>query len=565
MQFSDRIVIIGGTACGPKAAARTRRCNHNAKITLIEQEENISTAVCGLPYYISDVIRGRNNLLARSPAYFSKVFDIKVLTHTRAVSIDRESHIIKLINLKNNKSMEEAYDKLVIATGSLPIVPNIDGASLGGIITLKKIQDAETIKNILSNHKINKVVIIGAGLIGLEMAEVFLSLGIEVVIIEALDWILPKLLDFEVATYVERYLKSQGIEFQFGQRVRSFEGNQQGWVQKVLTDDLEIETQLVILAIGNKPNTELASNAGIILGPIGGITVNKYLQTSDPDIYAGGDCVETVHHITKQKVLVPLGSTANKHGRIIGSNLGGNYETCADVLATSIVKVIDYNIGCVGLNESQARDNGYEIFTSLVPSYDHAAYYPGGQQILIKLIANEVNGQLLGGQIVGPGDVAKRIDILVTALNFGATVNDLANLDLAYAPPYNSALDPLHHAANIIRNKMSGYAKTLSPMEVKRKLNDKDDYVLLDVRAPMEWQNNRLTSNQVLLIPIHEIRSRLHDIPASKEIIAYCQTSVRAYQAQCILNGAGFSNVKFMDGSIASWPYDLESGYSINS
>jgi rhodanese-related sulfurtransferase len=387
---------------------------------------------------------------------------------------------------------------------------------------------------------------------------------VKVTIVETLDWLLPKLLDFEVATYIEQYLKSEGIEFQFGQRVKGFRGDDRGWVQGVITDNLEIDAQMVVLAIGNKPNTELAKSAGLNIGPVGGIEVNEYLQTNDPDIYAGGDCVETVHHITKKKELVPLGSTANKHGRIIGSNLAGNHESCPDVLGTSIVKIIHYNVGKVGLSESQARDNGFEVFTSLVPSYDHATYYPGSRQILIKLIADKSNGRLLGCQIAGPGDVSKRIDVLATALNFNATVNDLANLDLAYAPPYNSAIDPLHHAANIIRNKISGYAKALTPMEVKERMSEGNGFILLDVRSRREWQNNHIASRQSILIPINEIRSRLHEVPVSKEIITYCQTSVRAYQAQRILNGAGFAKVKFMDGSIASWPYDLEGTRSIN-
>ncbi len=555
--MANNIVIIGGIACGPKAAARARRCDPQAQITIIEQGENLSVATCGLPYYVSGVIDNQRDLVSRRPDFFREVMNIDVLTQTRALAIDRKAHRVEILSLKTNQVSTIEYDKLVLATGSIPSVPDLRGKDLGGVFTLSKIEEAHAIRNLVSPHEIKRAVIIGAGLIGLEMAEAFVSQGLEVTVVEALDWVLPTLLDFEVAAYVEKHLRDKGVNLLLGQGVVGFEGDKKGWVGKVITKKAELETNLVLLAIGVKPNTKLAQDAGLSIGSTGGIAVNHYLQTSDPDIYAGGDCVENVNLVTQQKILAPLGSTANKHGRVIGTNVTGGDETFPGVLGTAIAKVFDHNVGRVGLSQSQAQAAGYNVVTSLVPSYEYATYYPKGKEILVKLVVEKSSNKLLGGQVVGPGETAKRIDVLATALTFGATVNDLANIDLAYAPPYNSALDPLHNAANVIRNKQSGYARALTPVEVENKLQSGDDFILLDVRSPGEWEAYRIETPQSRLLPLRELRRRLDELPKDAEIVTFCQTSVRAYQAQRILDGAGFKDVKFMDGSIASWPYEI--------
>lgn len=555
--MDKKIVIIGGTACGPKAAARARRCDQQAQITMAEQGENLSVATCGLPYYVSGVIDNRRELVTRGPDFFKAVMNIDVLTRTRAVAIDRKNHSVEIRNLETGRASTIEYDKLVLATGSTPVVPDLKGKNLSGIFTLSKIEEAQAIRNLVSQRKIKKAVIIGAGLIGLEMAEALVSQRLEVSVVEALDRVLPALLDFEAAAYVEKHLREKGVNLLLGQRIVGFEGDKEGRVNRVITDKTGLEADLVLLAIGVKPNTGLAKDAGLEIGATRGIAVNPHLQTSDPDIYAGGDCVENVHLVTGQKILAPLGSTANKHGRVIGTNITGGDETFPGVLGTSIAKIFDYNVGRVGLSQSQAQAAGYDVVTSLVPGYEHATYYPKGKEILVKLVAEKSSGKLLGGQVVGPGDTAKRIDVLATALSFSATVDDLANTDLAYAPPYNSALDPLHNAANVIRNKQSGLARALTPMEVERKLKSGDDFILLDVRSPGEWASYRIEAPQARLLPLRELRHKLDKLPRDAEIVIFCQTSVRAYQAQRILDGAGFKDVKFMDGSIASWPYEL--------
>ncbi len=557
MERRNNIVIIGGTACGPKAAARARRCDPQARITIVEQGKDLSTATCGLPYYVSGIIGSQEDLVRRGHDFFRDVMNIEVLTRTKALAINRKAREVEVLNLETNRVLTIGYDKLVLATGSIPVVPDLERRDLRGIFTLTKIKDANAIRNLISQHETNKAVVVGAGLVGLEMAEAFVSQGLEVTVIEAMDWVLPALLDFEVAAYVERHLRGKGVNLLLGQRVTGFEGDANGRVRKVATEATELETGLVLLALGARPNIKLAQDAGLTMGSMGGIAVNQYLQTSDADIYAGGDCVENVNRITQQKMLAPLGSTANKHCRVIGTNVTGGRETFPGVLDTAIVKVFDCNVARVGLSELQARQAGYDLATSLVPGYEHATYYPKGKEILVKLVADRSNNRLLGGQVVGPGETAKRIDVLATALTFGATVDDIANLDLAYAPPYSSAMDPLHNAANVIRNKQSGYAKALTPMQVQNKLESGDDFILLDVRSPGEWGTCRIEAQQARLLPLRELRARLNELSQNTEVVTYCQTSVRAYQAQRILDGAGFKNVKFMDGSIAAWPYEV--------
>jgi len=485
--------------------------------------------------------------------------NIKTLIKTKALAINRKAHKVEILELKTNRVTTLDYDKLVLATGSIPIVPDVVGKHLEGILTLTKIKDANAFRELLSPRQIKKAVIVGAGLIGLEMAEALAVEGLEVTVIEAMNRVLPTLLDFEMATYVERHLQAKGIKLALGQRVIGFEGDENAWVRKVITENTETKASLVLLALGIKPNIALAEEAGLAIGHTGGIAVDQYLRTSDIDVYAGGDCVENVHRITQQKILAPAGSTANKHGRVIGTNVTGGAETFPGVLGTTIAKVFACNVARVGLSESQAREYGYDVSTCLVPGLEYASYYPDGKEILVKLVVESSSGRLLGGQVVGLGEIAKRIDILATALTFGATVDELANLDLAYAPPYNSAVDPLHDAANVIRNKHAGYAKTLTPMEINNKIKQGEDFVFLDVRSPSEWESHRIEAPQVRLIPLNGLRKSLDVLPKEMEIVTFCQTSRRAYQAQRILDGAGFRNVKFMDGSIDAWPYEISS------
>jgi NADPH-dependent 2,4-dienoyl-CoA reductase/sulfur reductase-like enzyme/rhodanese-related sulfurtransferase len=556
MPSQKRIVIIGGTACGAKTAARARRLDQSARITVIEQRDNLSTATCGLPYYISDVVKERN-LVSRDTDYFRNVFDMTVLTGTRALSIDPRAHSVEITDIKTDKRSTLEYDKLVIATGATPTVPNWEGKDLRGIFTLNNIPDAMAIRNYIGGMKNKEAVIVGAGLIGVEAAENFSVMGLKVTVLEALGWPLPALLDYEMAAPVEKHLKAKGINLIFGQRVSGFRGDAAGQVKQVMVGDKGIDADLVLLSLGVRPNVTLARGAGLTIGSTGGLVVDEHLLTSDPDIYAGGDCAEVTNIITGKKFLAPMGSTANKHGRVIGTNITGGDDTFPGVPGTAVVKVFDFTAARTGLNEAQAREGGREIVTSLIPGSDHAGYYPGARDITVKLIA-EKSGKILGGQVVGPGDASKRIDVLAAVISYGASVYDLANLDLAYAPPYNSAMDPLHNAANVIRNKLSNCARSFTMEEIRKKLENGDKFTLLDVRSPEEWEAGHIDAKQVKLLPLPELRKRIGELAKDEEIVTVCRTSIRAYQAQKILDGAGFANVKFMDGSMSVWPYQLK-------
>ncbi len=557
MPQQTNIVIIGGTACGPKTAARARRCDPNARITLIERRDNLSTATCGLPYFISGIIPKRQSMIAREADYFRNVFDMTVLTGTEAVTIDRKAYTVTARNLRSGEESTIPYDKLVLATGARPMVFDWEGKDLAGIFTLSDLPDADAIREMLVRDRSETAVIVGAGLIGLEMAESLAERGLEVTVIEARDRVFPAMLDPEISAHLQKHMESEDVRIHCNAPASGFLGDENGHVRAVLAGGMELPADIVVLGLGVKPEVTLARQAGLTIGKRGGVTVDEHLRTSDPDIYAGGDCVEVKHRVTGEMILAALGSTANKHGRIIGTNITGGNLTFPGVLGTAIVKVFEFNAGHTGLNEEQARKAGYDVVTALVPTYEHATYYPGAREFTLKLIADRATGRILGGQGVGQGDIAKRIDVLATVISCGGTVDDIADLDLAYAPPFNSAMDPLHNAANVIRNKLAGMAHGLSPAEVHEKLHD-DNVLLLDVRNQDEWDAVRLKSGKVTLIPLPELRERLSELPRDKQIITFCRTSIRAFMAQRILDGAGFKNTCFMDGSVAGWPYDLE-------
>ncbi len=558
-----RIVIIGGVATGPKAASRARRLAPEAEITIIERGEILSYAGCGMPYFIEGKVKDIRDLF-RTPAgvprdaiFFHRVKDVRVLNRTLALSIDREAKTVEVVRIDTGEYETIPYDRLVLATGGLPVVPPIEGLGLHRVFRLNQPDDAVAIRDAVASGQFQRATIIGGGLIGVEVTEALTLNEVEVSIVEMLDHLLPTLLDFEISTFLTRHVQAKGVRVYTGEKVLRLEGDSEGNVRKVITDQREIETDMVLLAVGVRPNVKLAQDAGLEIGPSGAMAVNEYLQTSDPDIYAGGDCVENPHLITGQKVYMPMGSTANKHGRAIGDNVVGGKTVFPGVAGTMVVKVFDYSVGKTGLSENQARQQGYEVVTCLVPSIDCSHYYPECTMVLIKLVADAKTGRLLGGQAVGPGDAVKRVDVLATALRFGARVSDIRDLDLGYAPPYSTAIDIVAHAANVIDNKLSDLAKGISPMEVKARLERDEEFIWLDVRTPPEYEQVRIADRRVKLIPLGRLRERLEELPRDQEIIAFCKASLRGYEAQRILEGAGFQKVRFMDGGLAAWPYEL--------
>jgi NADPH-dependent 2,4-dienoyl-CoA reductase/sulfur reductase-like enzyme/rhodanese-related sulfurtransferase len=559
----NRIIIIGGVATGPKAAARARRRDPNAEITIVERGQFVSYAGCGMPYYIEGKVHNLDELMStpvsvvRDAAFFQNVKDIRVLTETHAETIDRQHKIVKTVHLPSGKVGELPYDKLVLATGGTPLEPRIEGTNLKRVFRLSHPNDARAIREATEHGNIKRAVLIGGGLIGMETAEALFARGLHVTIVEMLDQLLPAMLDWEVAAFLEKNLRGRGLDIRLGQKVTRLEGDGDGNVARVHTTAATIEAQMVLLAIGVRPRVELAREAGLTIGSTGAIAVNERLQTSDPEIYAGGDCVESTHLVTGQKVFVPLGSTANKHGRVIGDNVTGGNSTFPGIVGTTVFKMLDYNLARTGLTETQARQLGYPVATALVPGPDRAHYYPTQATLLLKLVAHAKDGRLLGAQVVGSGDGVKRIDVMATALTLGASIDNLADLDLGYAPPYSSAVDPLAHAANVLRNKRDGLAVALAPRELKARLDLPDQIALLDVRTPGEYQQTKLDDPRVIWIPLGQLRKRIGELPRDKEIICFCKVSQRGYEAQRILQGAGFTNVKFLDGGLVAWPYSL--------
>ena len=368
---------------------------------------------------------------------------------------------------------------------------------------------------------------------------------------EALDQILP-MLDEEIAGLVERHMEVKGVKVLTGETLIAFLG--EGKVRAVRTTKRELAVDFVLLATGVQPNVELARAAGLEIGSTGAIKVNRYLRTSDPDIYAGGDCVENLDLVTGKPVYMPLGSTANKHGRVIGINVAGGKETFPGITTTTILKVFDYNVSKVGLCEKEALAAGLQVVASICPSPDREHFYPGSQMIVTKLVADASTGRVVGVQVVGRGEVSKRVDVAATLIFKGGTVDDLAKLDLAYAPPYSEAIDCLIQAANIIKNKLSGCYRWISPLELKSKIIAGQKPCLIDLRTPMEYEGGSITGSR--LIPLGSLAGRLDELPREEEIVLVCATGVQSYEAALILQEYGFNRVRALDGGLAAWPFE---------
>jgi NADPH-dependent 2,4-dienoyl-CoA reductase/sulfur reductase-like enzyme/rhodanese-related sulfurtransferase len=550
-----RIVIIGAVASGTKSAAKARREDPDVKITLVTDEDEISYASCGTPYFVSDIIKDSNSLIIREPAYFRKMLNVDVLTGHRAESIDSIAKNVEIKNLQSNQSITLDYDRLVLAVGASPNIPSFKGVEHGNILTLHNIPSAIQIKSLIQQKKINNALIVGGGFIALEMAESLISYGINTRLIIRREQILSNF-DKDIALLVQNYIKTKGVQVLEEDEVMEFEADKNGNIANVITKKQTLPAEFVLLATSIRPNVQLAMKAGIEIGQTGAIYVNEKLETNIPDIYAVGDCAETMHLITKKPVWTPLATTANKHGRVAGINITGGNDTFPGILGTFVVKVFDWTIAKTGLSENEAIKNGFETETVIVPANDKAHYYPGSKRIIIKLIAEKGSRLLLGAEIVGDGVVDKRVDVIASALTGRATIEQLSKYDLSYAPPYSSPMDPVITAANVLRNKLDGETNSISSIETKEKQDMKDDFILLDVRTKPEYDSGYIEG--CLHIPLNELRSKIDQLDKSKEIVTYCGVGLRASHAHRILKKAGFADTKFMEGSMATWPYKIE-------
>jgi len=559
MSCPSRTVVVGGVAAGPKVASRIVRLSPDADVTVVEKGKLMSYAGCGLPYYISGVVKEQKELMStpvgtvRDPVFFQNVKNVKVLNHTEATQIDRKNKTLAIHDLRNAKQSSLEYDKLVLATGATPVVPPIPGVDLKNVFTLQGVHDAEAIHAALEQDKARDVVIVGGGLIGVEVTEALVKRGCRVTIVEMLPQIL-RILDREMVTLVEKHMESHGVKVLTNTKVEAIEGPDA--VSSVKTSNGRLPADMVVLAIGVRPNVTLAESAGLKIGETGAIEVNESMQTSDPDIYAAGDCVQCVNQLTAKPCYVPLGSTANKQGRVVANNICGHKDSFPPILGSTVCKVFDFCVARTGLNEVDAQDCGYDVVTAHAPAPDKAHFMPQARLLIMKLIADRKSRKLIGAQSVGPGAGDKRIDVAAMAITAGMTVDQLANADLCYAPPYSPAMDNIITAANVTRNKIDGYMDGISNIEVHEMMQQKRDFVLLDVRSPQEYEQIRIPDST--LIPLGTLRKRLNELPKDKEIVAFCKISLRGYEAALTLRAAGFEKVRVMDGGIVMWPFELD-------
>jgi len=567
MEEKKKIVVIGGSAAGPKAAARARRLDEHAEITIIQKAPDLSMASCGYPYYVGGTFNDRNMLICtptgviRDPNYYRNAKGIVARTETEAVKIDRQNKSLRIRDLKTGREEEIKYDKLIIATGGVPRKIPVPGADLEGITTLQSMQDADYLRKIRDEKRIKKAVIIGGGLIGIEAAEALQLAGIEITIVEMLPQILT-FLDWEIAKVVENHIRSKGANIILGNGVSEFLGENGKLTGVKLQNGTELSCELAVVAVGVNPNVALAKEAGIVLGETGAILVDKYMQTSDPDIYAIGDCVESLNLITGKKVHAPYGDLANLQGRVAGENaILGNKAEFPGVIQTGICKVFDFAAGSTGLSEKAAIESGFkkeDIETVINASPDKPGFM-NGKLLISKIVSRKSDGKILGVQCVGPGDVSKQLAIWAMAIKGNLKIDDMVNADLPYAPPFSLAIDHSIAGAHIMQNKLRGLFKGITAMEVKRLIDEGKAPFIIDTRGPDEYEEMRLGIGE-RLIPLGALRKRLNELPQDKDamIICYCKISLRGYEAARILEGQGWKNVYVMEGGVVSWPFARE-------
>lgn len=538
-----KTVIIGAVAGGTSAAAKIRRNDENAEIKIFDMDYDISYSGCGLPYYIGEEVEDRDDLTPRNAEFFKKKYNVDVFRRHEVLKINAEDKVLTIKNLDTNNVFSESYDKLVIATGAKPIVPNIPGAEKSNVFYLRNVKQADKIKEYIMKNKPKSVVIVGTGFIGLEMTENLKNIGIKVTLVERLNQVTPGL-DEDMAVYVEKYLKSKDINMILGDSVVRLKG--ESLVnQVVLQSGKIIDTDFVVMSIGVKPNTELSKEAGIELGINGSIKVNTKMMTNVEDIYACGDCTESYSVITKKTLYRPLGSTANKMGRIAGDQLSGGNLEFRGILGTGIFKIFDMTVAQTGLTEREAIGEGYEpvICHNIKP--DKPEYYHG-KEMVIKAIADKNTGKLLGVQIVGYIGVDKRIDVFITAITFGAKVEDLFHLDLAYAPPFSTTKDPVAYTGMILDNAINRGRELITPDELNKLINKGNDVTVIDARVNKQYEESHVDT--AINIPHDQIRKKADELDKEKVVITYCNKGVTGNAAQNILINKGFKKVYNISG-----------------
>lgn len=541
--MSKKIIIVGGVAGGATAAARIRRLDEQAEIIVFERSGFVSYANCGLPYYIGGVIQDKEELTLQTPENFRERFRIDVRVRHEVTAIHPDKKTVSVKNLKTGEEFEENYDKLLLSPGARPVQPNLPGVGIDNLFTLRTVEDTLRISEFVLKEKPKSAVLAGGGYIGLEVAENLRELGMDVTIVQRPNQVLNPL-DYEMATFVHAKMREKGIHLMLGHSVEGFE-QKDGKTMVILKDGEPLKTDMVILAIGVAPDTHLAKEAGLTLGIKNSIVVNERMETSVPDIYAVGDAVEVHHRITGQKALISLAGPANKQGRIAADNICGGNSSYKGSQGSSVIKIFDMTVATTGLNEQAAKQAGIDCDKVYLSPASHASYYPGGTMMTMKVLFEKETYRLLGAQIIGYDGVDKRIDVLATAMAAGMSALELQDLDLAYAPPYSSAKDPVNMAGFMIDNIETGTLKQFFWDEVGE-LPDDGSVVLLDTRTTEEYGRGHI--NGFVNIPLDELRERIGEIRRGFPVYVMCQSGLRSYLSCRILAQNGFDCYNFSGG-----------------
>lgn len=541
----SKVLIIGGVAGGASAAARLRRLNEHVEIILFEKGEYISFANCGLPYYIGGDIQNKADLTLQTPLGFKKRFNIDVRTFNEVTAIDKEKKTVTVLNHNTNETYEETYDILLLSPGAEPIRPNIEGINLSRVFTLRNIPDTYRIKDYIDNAAPKTAAVIGGGYIGVEMAENLVQAGLSVTIVEMQNQVIAPL-DFDMASILHNELERNGVTLKLETALEKIE--EQGSSLKVVTNKGAFDADMVILAIGVKPETKIAAEAGLKLNQRGALIVDDNMKTSDDFIFAAGDAVEVTDFIANEKAVIPLAGPANKQGRIAADNICGIKSEYRGTQGSAILKVFNLTAASTGITEKTAKRLGLNYEKSFTVSASHAGYYPGAKEMFIKTIFDKDNGKILGAQIVGSEGVDKRCDVIAAAINFKASVNDLTKLELCYAPPYSSAKDPVNMAGYVAENILNGISKIFHYHDISSLPKD-GSVNLIDTRTKGEYRLGHIDG--FINVPVDSLRERMNEIDKSKPVYIVCQVGLRGYFACRILSGYGYDC------------YNLSGGYAL--
>lgn len=558
--MTEKILIIGAVALGPKVACRLKRIAPDADITMIDQDDRISYGGCGIPYFVGgdvpdiDGLQSTSAHVLRDADFFARAKGVRVVTRCQALSIDRKKKTVQVRHLDGGAMEAMPYDKLVLATGARPVVPPVPGIDLPGVSLVANLHHAQHIKDRIAQGRVNRAVVIGGGAIGIEMAEALADLwGVATTLVEMQPQLLPVAIGPDMAVALQRHMEAKQVTVRLADRVVRILGNAESGVTGVETTGGDLPCDLVVLAVGVRPNADLAKTAGLTVGDMGGILVDEHLRTTDPDIYAGGDCIEVRHLISGRHCHLPLGSLANRQGRVIGTNIAGGQARFVGAVGNFCLKIFDLGVFSAGLTEADARAAGFDPVAVVVAQADRAHFYPSQDMMLLKLIADRRHRQVIGVEAIGPdGDAVKaRVDAVAALLPHHPTIEAIANLEVAYSPPFASAMDIVNAAANTLENTLDGLHVTMDAVAFLDSLRSDPNVRVLDVRSEVQarpyvarygerWQN----------IPQEELAARISEVAADGPICLICGSGPRAYEAQLVLRRHGITATRNVQGGI---------------